>query len=81
MGMGSSPVGANASPVDRKLLFLQGDGNADLVSPQLVSLPDTVFEPKTVAVMTLAQLSMSITSRVSGYSCPLLAQNPVNMTE
>ena len=36
MGMGSIPIGSNASPVDVKLLFLQGDGSADLGPPQPV---------------------------------------------
>ena len=36
MGMGLSPIGANASPVDGKLIFLQGGGNTDLGLPQPV---------------------------------------------
>ena len=76
--MGSIPIGENASPVDGKLLFLQGDGNTDLGPPQPVCLPATVVEPKTLAVMTVNQLSTSITSKVSGHSYPLLSQNAVN---
>ena len=79
MGMGSIPIGADASPVDGKLLFLQGDGNADLGPPQLMCLPDTVVETKTVAVMTVAQLSTRITYKGAGYPYPLLARNAVNM--
>ena len=67
MGMGSSPIGANASPVDGKLIFLQGEGNANLGPTQPVFLPDTVVEPNTVAVMTVDKLSTIITSKVSGY--------------
>ena len=76
--MGSRPIGANTSPVDGKFIFLQGNSNADLVLPQRVCLPDTVVEPKTVAVMTVAQLSTIITSKGAGYSYPLLARNAVN---
>ena len=78
MEMWSSPIGANASPVYGKLLFLQGNGNTDLGPPQPVCLPATVVEPKAVAVMTVAQLSTSINSNGSGYSWPLLARNAVN---
>ena len=78
--MGSIPIGADASPVDGKLLFLQGDGNADLGPPQLMCLPDTVVETKTVAVMTVAQLSTRITYKGAGYPYPLLARNAVNTT-
>ena len=78
MGMGSSPIGENASPVDGKLLILQGNGNADLGPPQLVCLTAAVFEPKTVALMTVSQFSTSVTSKGAGYSYPLLAQNSVN---
>ena len=80
MVMGSSLIGANASPVDGKLVFLQGNGNTDLGPPQPVCLPATVVEPNMVAVMTVTQLSTSITSKGSGYSYPLLARNAVNMT-
>ena len=79
MGMGSIPIGANASPVGVKLRFLQGEGNADLGLPKPVCLPATLVEPKTVAVMTVAQLSTSIISKGAGYSYPLLARNAVNM--
>ena len=41
-------------------------------------LPYTVVEPKTVSVMTVAQLSTSITPRGARYSYPLLALNAVN---
>ena len=78
--MGSSLIGGNASPVDGKLIFLQGDSNADLGLPQPVCLPDTGVEPKTAAVMTVAQFSTSITSKGSGYLYPLLARNAVNTT-
>ena len=80
MGMGSIPIGANTSPVDSKLIFFQGDGNMDLGPPQGVCLPDTMFEPKMAAVMTVAQLSTIITSKGAGYSYPLLARNAVNMS-
>ena len=79
MGMGSIPIGVNTSPVYAKLISLQGNGNTHLVPSQPVCLPDTVVEPKTVAVMTVAQLSTSIISKGAGYSYPLLAQNAVNM--
>ena len=78
MGMVSSPIGANASPFDGKLIFLQGDGNADLGPPQTVCLPAIVVEPKTVSVMTVYQFSKIITSKGAGYSYPLLALNAVN---
>ena len=42
IGMGSIPIGENTSPVDGEVLFLQGNGNADLGPPQMVCLPDTV---------------------------------------
>ena len=71
MVMGFSPIGANASPVDGKLIFLQGDGNVDLGPPQPVCLPATVVEPKVVAVMKVAQFFTSITSKVSGHPYPL----------
>ena len=80
MGMGYIPIGANASPVDGKLIFLQVKGNADLGPPQPVCLTATVIEPKTVAVMMVAQFSTSINSKVEGYSYPLLARNAVNMS-
>ena len=80
MGKRSRPIGANASPVDGKILFFQGDGNADLGPPQPLCLPATMFEPKTVALMTVSQLSTSITSKGARYSHPLLAQNAVNTT-
>ena len=78
MGMVSSPIGENASPVDGKLLFLQGSGNTDLGPPQPVCFRATLVEPKTVAVMTVAQFSTSITSKGSEYSYSLLVRNEVN---
>ena len=78
MGMGSSPIGANASPVDGKRIFLQGGSNADLGPPQPVFLPDNVVKLNAVAVITVAQFFTSITSKVAGYSYPLLAPNALN---
>ena len=73
MGIGSSPIGENASPVDGKLLFLQGSGNTDLGPPQLVCLPATVVELNMAVVMTVAQFSTRIISKGAGYLYPLLA--------
>ena len=80
MGMGSSPIGENASPVDGKLLFLQGDGNTDLCPPQPVCRTATVVEPNTLAVTTVSQFSTIIDSKGAGYSYPILARNEVNRT-
>ena len=80
MGMVSSLIGANALPVDGKLIFLKGKSNADLGPPKPVCLPATVVEPKTVAVMMVDQFSNNITFKGSGYSYPLLARNAVSTT-
>ena len=52
IGVGSSPIGAMASPVDGKLLLLQGDGNLDIGPPQPICLPATMVEAQQVATMT-----------------------------
>ena len=51
-GMGSSPIETIPSSIDGKLLFLQGDGNADLGPPQPVCFPASTIEEHDVAMMT-----------------------------
>ena len=81
MEIGSSSIGATASPVDGKFLLLQGDGNADLGPPQPICLPTTLVNTNLVAVMTETQLYTSITQKGAGYSYPLLDRNTVTMSE
>ena len=75
---GSIPIGENVSPVDGKLLFFQGNSNADLGPPHPVCLPATVVELNMAVVMTVAQFSTRIISKGAGYLYPLLTRNAVN---
>ena len=72
IGFGSSPIGATASPVDRKLLSLQGYGNNDIGLPQPICLPATMVEKQTVAPITKDQFSTELTTKVVGYTYSLL---------
>ena len=81
IGFGSSPIGATASPVDGKLLFLQGYGNNDIGPPQPIFLPSTMVEKETVATMTENQFSTALTTKGVGYTYPLLNRIAVTTTE
>ena len=72
IGFGSSPIGTTASPVDGKLLFLQGDGNNDIGPPQLICLPATMVEKQTVVMMTENQFLAALTTKGVGYTYPIL---------
>ena len=80
MGVGSSPIGAMASPVDGKLLFLQGEGNLEIGPPQPLCLPSTMVDTQTVATMTEEQFSTALTAKGAGYTYPLLSRNAVTTT-
>jgi hypothetical protein len=43
MGVGASGIGA-ISPIDRKMLFLHGDGDKDIGPPSLLVLPTSLLE-------------------------------------
>ena len=51
-GMGSSPIGGGASPVEDKFLFLHGDGSEDIAPPASLCLPKLIATPEEVNVMT-----------------------------
>ena len=61
------PIGATPTQVHEKLLFLHGDGNQEFGPPQPLCLPASMAEKKTMAVMTEAQFSTTITSK--GATC------------
>ena len=73
MGVGSSPIGSMASPVDGKLLFLQGEGNLELGPPQPLFLPSTMVDKQKIATMTEEQFSTTLTTKGTGYTYPLLS--------
>ena len=81
IGFGYSPIGATASSVDKKLLFLQGDGNMDIGRPQPIFLPATMVEKQTVATMTENQFVSTLTTKGAGYTYPLLNRIAVMTTE
>ena len=78
---GSRPIGATASPVDGKLLFLQGGVNNDIGTPQPVCLPATMVEKQTVVMMTKNQFSTALTPKGVGYTYPLLNRIAATTTE
>ena len=63
LSYGSSPIGATASAIDGKLLFLQGDGNADIGPLQPICLPATMVVEQQVATMTAHQFSVALTGK------------------
>ena len=79
-GVGSSPIGANASATDGKLLLLQGDGDAECGPPSPLCITKAATETQIVAAMTHEQFSATITGKGSGFSYPLLARNAVSNT-
>ena len=81
VGVGSSPIGSNPTQVDKKLVFLHGDGNQKFRPPQPLCLPSSMVEMKTVAVMTEARFSATITAKGAAYTYPLLAKSNVTNTE
>ena len=81
MEIGSSSIGATASPVDGKFLLLQGDGNADLGPPQPIFLPTTLNNTNLVAVMTETHFYTAITQKGAGCLYPILDRNAVTMSE
>ena len=74
VGVGSIPIGATPTQVDGKLLFLHGDGNQEFGPTQPLCLPSPMVERKTVAVMTEAQFTATITAKGAAYTYPLLAK-------
>ena len=81
MGVGSSPIGSMASPVEGKLLFLQGEGNLEFGPPQPLFLPSTMVDKQKVTTMTEEQFSTTLTTKGTGYTYPLLARIAVTTTE
>ena len=81
VGFGSSPISATASSVDRKLIFLQGDGNNDFGPPQTFCLPATMVEKQTVATMTKNQFLTALKTKGVDYTYPLLDRIAVTTTE
>ena len=77
LGLGSSPIGSSVSAVDGKLLMLHGDGNKDIGPPQPLVLPSTMVEKHSIATMTEAQFSSTLTAKGAGYSYPLLPRASV----
>ena len=66
MGVGSSPIGSMASPVDGKLQLLQGEGNLQLGPPQPLFLPSTMVDKQNIATMTEEQFSTTLTTKGTG---------------
>ena len=78
--MGSIPIGATQKLVDGKLLFLQGDGNADIGPPQSLCFSPSLIAVKTVSVISESEFSSTLMSKWAGYSYPLVAKNAVSTT-
>ena len=81
IGFGSSPIGATASPVDGKLLFLQEYRNNGIGTPQPICLPATMVEKQTVATMTENQFLTALTTKGVRYTYALLNRIAVTTTE
>ena len=81
MGFGSSPIGVAASPVDKKILFMYGDGNNDVGPPQALCLPPTMVDKKPIVTMTELQFSTQLTAKGVGYTYPLLPRSAVTGSE
>ena len=79
-GMGSSPIGATPSAIDGKLLFLHGDGNADLGPPVVMTLPSTLVDLQTVTALTEAQFCDTLTAKGENFTHPLLPRTQVTST-
>ena len=71
-GIGSSPIGVTPSPIDGKILFLHGDGNAKLGPATLVALPKSVANMEELAVMIEEQFTATLTTKGAAYHHPLL---------
>ena len=70
IGVGSSGIGA-VSPIDGKLLFLHGDGNADIGAPTPVILPADVLDVVDTLCTTQEQFDANILANGPGYAWPL----------
>ena len=81
VGVGPSTIGATPTKADVKCLFLHGDGNQEFGPPQPLCLPAYMVEKKTMAVMTEAQFSTTITSKGATYTYPLLDKSNVTNSE
>ena len=75
VGVGYRPIGATPTNVDEKLLFLHGYGNQEFGPPQPLCLQSSMVERKTVAVITEAQFTATITAKGVAYKYPHLAKS------
>ena len=76
-GMGSSPIGEAASPIDDQFLLLHGDGSEDMGPPAALCLPKVIATPRVVNVMTEVQLKDTLASKGPTYAFPLLTKSHV----
>ena len=79
-GFGSSPIGSSASATDGKLLFLQGDGDAECGPPSPLCISKVAADAHTVAAMTVDQFSTTIATKGADFSYPLLSRTAVSST-
>jgi hypothetical protein len=74
MGVGSSSIGA-ISAIDNQLLFLSGDGNADIGPPSPILLPTTAADTREVLTMTVDKFNTALTTKGADYSWPLVKRS------
>jgi len=79
-GVRSSPIG-DLSPINGKLLFLQGYGRSELGPPQSVCLPVTVPVLEDRVVMTDIQFKVALTTKGERYTYSILPRNQVTESE
>ena len=77
-GVGSSPIGSSASATDGKLLFLQGDGDAECGPPSPLCISKVAADTQTVSAMTMDQFSTTIATKGADFSYPLLSRTAVS---
>ena len=76
-GMGSSGIG-KTSPIDNKLLWLNGDGGKDIGAPTAITLPASTTDIIEVACMTEEVFDQRLRDKGGeAYTWPLAARNTV----
>jgi hypothetical protein len=79
-GIGASGIGHTSSD-DGNFLFLYGDGGPDIGAPSSMSLPASIREVKTIAVMTDEQCAAKLTEKGANFQWPLLPRDKVTTEE
>ena len=61
VGFGSQIIGAMPSTIANQYVMLSGEGGVDLGCPNVLTLPESIHQPASIAEMAVEQFSTKVT--------------------